>query len=150
MVFEPLTSLASDAIIFYGILIVCIGATWLYVRKSKSLSKYKQLWAMLAFFGLLIGLGIAGMNFYLGERIGKVTITETAFETAYGTIPFDEVKDVVIYLDRKTSPFTGFKPGSETKRLLIITKGGKTYAFSEGNYPIDKMIEPMRSKVQSE
>lgn len=150
MVFEPLTSAFYSPVAFFFLLALLVTGIWYYAKKSRVISKYRQLWAMLAFFGLLIALGIAALNWYIGERIGKVTITDTAFETPYGTIPFEEVKEVVIYMDRKSSPFTGFKPTSETRRLLVIDITGKTYPFSEDNYPIEKMIGPMRSKVAKE
>jgi hypothetical protein len=149
MVFEPLSSAFATPVTFVVLLTLLLAGVWYYAKKSHAISRYRQLWAMLAFFGLLISLGITAMNWYIGERIGDVAISETAFETPYGEIPFETVKEVVIYLDRKSSPFTGFKPGSETRRLLIIEKGGKTYSFSEDNYPIDEMIEPMRSKVEA-
>jgi hypothetical protein len=149
IIFEPLHSGLLTPVMLAVFTAVGLVLIWYILKKKKTErnNTFQQLWAMLAFFGVLIAGGFYGMNWYFGERVGDVVIQENSFKTAYGEIPFSDIKDIVIYLDRKSSPFTGFQPGAETKRLLIIKKDYTTFSFSEGNYPIQEMIEPMRNRA---
>ncbi|MEZ4951215.1 MAG: hypothetical protein R2879_18190 [Saprospiraceae bacterium] len=149
IIFEPLHSGLLTPVMLAVFTAIGLVLIWYILKKNKKErnNTYQKLWAMLAFFAVLIAGGFYAMNWFMGERVGEVVIKEEGIKTAYGDIPYEDIKDIVIYLDRKSSPFTGFQPGAETKRLLIIKNDNTSLSFSEGNYPINEMIGPMRKRA---
>lgn len=147
IVFESLTSpiFGANGLSFIFALLSIAGIVFFTINRSIQVT-YRNLGSLLCFFGFMMSAGSAWFGYVFGERIGNVEVYENRFETAYGTVNYDEVKNIIIKKEnRKSTMIQPQLSGDYSERMIILTKELKEYTFSEGNYPIRKMMKPMRT-----
>ena len=146
MTFEPLISpiFGSTALSFLVFIATLIGV--IYFLTTKKVSKhYRNILSLLLFFACMMSLGSAFFGYFFGERIGTVHIGNSSFETPYGAIAYEDISNIVIKKESKNKSMLTPSVGTDYEnRLLIISKTIEYYFFSAMNYPINKMIGPMR------
>ena len=146
LVFEPLKNPLFGAVSI-SVFIMITGALGIvFFTKNRSVHRlYRQLFSLLCFFAFIISMGSAMFTWFFGERIGTVTIHENRFETPYGDFEFEDIKNIVIKKDLATNSILAPKlSGNYVSKILMLTETGERFTFSEGNYPVVKMISPMR------
>ncbi len=151
MIFEPLVSplFSTTSLSILTFLLSLAGMIFFF--KTKKVSKhYRNIFSLLLFFAGMMSMGSALFGWFYGERIGQVKVEENQFETAYGAIPFSSIKNILL---KKESLSNSLMTPSVTtdyhNRLIIISNSNQFYFFSEENYPIKKMISPMRKAWQT-
>ena len=147
MIFEPLVSpfFSTTSLSVISFLFSLVGM--IFFLSTKKVSKhYRNIFSLLLFFAGMMALGSALFGWFYGERIGRVEIQENEFDSPYGAILFSEIKNILVKKESLTnSLMTPSVTTNYHNKLIIITKSNQYYFFSEENYPIKTMIEPMRS-----
>lgn len=146
MTFEPLTSpLFSSTVLSLVTFIVSLAGV-IFLLSTKKVSKhYRNILSLLLFFACMMSLGSALFGYFFGERIGNVQISESSFDTPYGNLPFNDISNILIKKENiNESLLTPSVGNNYTSRLLIVSKSNQYYFFSAENYPVNKMISPMR------
>ena len=151
MIFEPLVSplFSTTSLSILTFLFSLVGMIFFF--KTKKVSKhYRNIFSLLLFFAGMMSMGSALFGWFYGERIGQVKVEENRFETAYGAVPFSDVKNILVKKENlSNSLMTPSVSSNYHNRLIIISNSGRFYFFSEENYPINKMIGPMRQAWQT-
>ncbi len=150
MQFEPLRSFFWSTTSL-SVLVVLVGiALMVYLTKTKTIDKnYRNIFSMLAFFAVMMAAGSAIFSWFFGERIGPVKIVDSGIESAYGLTSFEEIKNIVISIDKGKSTLVPQVGTDGDKQLLVLLNSGNRLIFSKANYPIEQMVSPMRSAWQN-
>ena len=149
--FEPTASgMQSISIIAFIVFAACGIGTFLLLRQKKqgSAKNMNALIAMLLFFVGIIALGTFVFNGLAYQRIGTVTVYEKGIQLGKKQIPFSDLENAKIEEIVQTSFFNPNMVREKTRILFIAEKNGKTYALSSDHYPVDKIMERMRSALQ--
>jgi len=150
--FEPLTNplLGSISLSIIAILLSIAGIV--FFTKNRTIERiYRHLFSMLCFFGLMMSLGAAMFGWFFGERVGQVIVHEDRFETPYGEFDYELVKNIVIKKElANNSIISPQLSGNYLNKILLFTETGERFTFSESNYPVRKMIRPMRDTWEKE
>ncbi len=149
--FEPAASgMQSFSIIAFIVFAACgLGAYLLLRQKSSGRAKnMNALIAMLFFFIGMIALGAFVFNGLAYQRIVTVTIYESGIQLGEKQIPFQNLENAKIEEIVETSFFNPNMVREKTRILFIADKSGKTYALSSEHYPVEKIMERMRSALQ--
>lgn len=146
IVFEPLTNPLFGSISLSIIAMLISAAGIVFFTKNRTIERiYRHLFSMLCFFGLTMSFGAAMFGWFFGERVGQVIIHEDRFETAYGELEYDLVKNIVIKKElANNSMIAPQLSGNYVNKILLFTVTGERFTFSESNYPVRKMIKTMR------
>lgn len=150
--FEPTASgMQSISIIAFIVSVACGIGTFLLLRQKKrgSAKNMNVLIAMLLFFVGMIALGTFVFNGLAYQRIGTVTIYESGIQLGKKQIPFSDLENAKIEEIVETSFINPNSIRENTRVLFIADKSGKTYALSSEHYPVDKIMERMRSALQT-
>ena len=150
MQFEPLRSFFWSTTSL-SVLVVLAGiGLMVFLTKAKTIDKnYRNIFSMLAFFAVMMAAGSAIFSWLFGERIGPVKIVESGIESPYGTTSFEEIKNIVISINKDKSTLVPQVGTDGDKQLLVMLNSGKRLIFSKNNYPIQQMVTPMRSAWQN-
>lgn len=146
IIFEPLTNPLFGSISLSIVTVVLSLAGIVFFTKNRTIERiYRHLFSMLCFFGLMMSLGAAMFGWFFGERVGEVVIQKDRFETPYGELEYDMVKDIVIKRELATNSMLSPQlSGNYVNKILLFTETGERFTFSENNYPVREMIKPMR------
>lgn len=149
--FEPAASgMQSLSIIAFLVFAACGLGTFLLLRQkaSRESKNMNALIAMLLFFIGMIALGTFIFNGLAYQRVGTVTIYENGIQLGNKQINFAKIENAKIEEIVETSFFNPNLVKDKTQVLFIAEKGGKTYALSSEHYPVEKIMERMRSALQ--
>ena len=146
IVFEPLKSTFLSTTNISGIVVLLAILGMFYFFKTKSIGKhYRNIFSMLSFFAGIMALGTVFFSYFHGERIGNVKIESNQLKTAYGAINYHDIKEVLMKKENKNKSMMAPVLGGEyTNSIVIVSKENQYYYFSEENYPVEEMMEPIR------
>lgn len=123
-----------------------IGAIWLFRQKPAIGNNiYTGLVGMLIGFIALIALGTGIFGWLAMTKNTTVAIYTDKIELGKKEIPFQELKDAVIEESKETSWINPNITKKSVQLLFISDRQGKTYAFSEENYPIKEMMTNLKT-----
>jgi len=146
IIFEPLKSsfFSTTNISIAIVLISLIGM--FYLLRTKSIGKhYRNIFSLLTFFAGMMSFGSAFFSYFHGERIGTVKIESNHLKTAYGDLNYGDIKQVLMKKENKSKSMLAPALGGEyTNSLVVISNKNQYYYFSEENYPVKEMINPIR------
>ena len=148
IIFEPINSSfwSTTFLSLLTFLIAAIGIYFFTITK-KVTKHYRNIFSLLCFFAAMMALGSAIFSWFHGERIGQIKITEKEVQTAYGVLPFSNIKEVLIKKENKSaSLLVPTVTGEYDNYLILITKENDYLYFSEVNYPIKEIISPLRKR----
>ncbi len=151
VIFEPLKSSFLSTTNISIITVLFAFLIMLFLNKTKSIgTHYRNILSLLTFFAGIMAFGTVFFSYFHGERIGTIKIESDHLETAYGSINYKEIKQVLMKKENKSKSMLAPALGGEyTNSMVIISKENHYYYFSEENYPVQKMIIPIREAWQN-
>lgn len=149
-IFEPnkfwstLVTIVS-AVISIGIIVYL----FYYQKKELSYDAKKRRGMISIVLGtlLLLTTSTGILNWWNSFKIKPVTVYQNSIDLPKGNVLFKDIRKAFIFVDK---PMTIASPPPDSlmnyKRLLIIEeKDDASHALSEANYPIEEILEKMRS-----
>ena len=147
-VFEPMRS-GNFSIVLISLLFAAIAAALLFYNLKKDVSYkhkgYKQLFALLAFFVVIIASVTAFFSFWAAQKFTPVTVYAKSIETGFGNAKFKDIQKIYIHNDQEKGVLTGSPHGAVTRILIIEEYDRKTHVLSEENYQIDSLLIVLES-----
>ena len=101
------------------------------------------------FFVFIIGASTAFFSGLNLKRTGTITIYESAIATAQSTIPFSDIKNARMIVDKEPSLINPSRSVRNTKLLLIEARDGTTIVLSEEDYEVEKMMSQLKRAMGS-
>lgn len=132
---------------------VIAGAGWWALMRAKGDTRQldrnqRMLLAMLCYFALLLGVGMAGFSGWSMSKIDDVYINADAVQIGAEEIKIGAIRQAVIKSDRQSSFVNPQMSVSETRLLHIVRKDGKLFVLSEKNYDINGILNAIRDMGQ--
>ena len=126
------------------------GALYLLkVPGSRENRTFRQLGAMLLFFGFLIGAGMSLFSWWTTRKLSPVVLYPDAIETPFGRAEFDQIENAYIKEELQKSFIKPSIPTGSYKVLIIEEIGGKAHALSEENYDLPEIMAKLKEAVET-
>jgi hypothetical protein len=132
--------------------LLAAAALWALARKganTPSLDRNRRmLLAMLCYFVVLMGVGVAGFSGWNRSRTPSVSIDADALRWGSEVIPIGDIRQAAIENNQQNSFVNPDIAVSSSRMLVIERKDGRRYVFAEGVYDIAGILNALREMGQ--